>query len=117
MIFVNHNANPATALVFEAAHYAAMAIDLHIAMGTHDISRQQDREIHRRTHRNIAVHREQHAIGRDILRLRRTRSVLRFHFHGKVQGKPRSTLHFCIVLDRSLLRLRFDRPLLLCGFA
>src|SRR5271170_7913461 len=105
MVFVTHYANSATALVFKAANHTAMAINLHVATGTHYISRQEDREVHDRAHRYVAINREEHAVGGDVLRLRRAGSPLRLQLHGQMQRKPRSTLHFGIVLDRSL-RLR-----------
>ena len=112
MVFVNYNANPATALVFKAANHAAVAVNLHITTGTHDISWKQDREVHDRAHGDVTVHREEDAVGGDVLRLCRTSSALRLQLHGQMQGKPGSTLHFGIVLDRSL-RLRILRQLLL----
>ena len=116
MVFINHYANAATALVFKATNHTAMAVDLHITSRTHDISRKQNRELHQRPHGNVAIHREQHAVGGDVLRLGGTGSALRLHFHGQMQRKPRSTLHFGIVLDRSL-RLSVHRALLPCRFA
>ena len=103
MVFVNYYANAAPALVFKAANHAAMAIDLYIAPGTYDLSGKQNREVHHRTHGDVAIHREQHAIGGDILRLRGTRPARRIYLHGQMQRKPRSTLHRGIVLNRSLL--------------
>jgi len=114
MVFVNYYANAAAALIFEAADHAAVAVNLYIATGANNVSRKQNREIHQRTHGNVAIHREEHTVGRDIVRLRCASPALRPYGHGQVQGKPRSTLHFGIVLDRSLLLLRVDRKLLLC---
>ena len=71
--------------------------------GTHNFGRQQNREVHHRAHRDVAVHREEHAVGGDVLRLRRIRAALRLHSTRQMQRKARSTLHVGIVLDRSLL--------------
>src|ERR1700734_3605997 len=110
VVLVNHYANSATAFVFKAANHTSVAVDLHITTRTHYISGKQDREVHDRAHGNVAIDREEHTVGGDILRLRRTRSALRLQLHRQMQGKPRSTLHFGIVLDRSL-RLRVARLL------
>ena len=116
MVFVNHYAYAAAPFVFKAAHHAAVAINLNIATGADNIARKQDGEIHQRTHRNIAIHCEENAVGGDILRFRGTGAACRFQFDRQMQRKTRSTLHFSVVLDRSLL-LRFRRQLLLCRFA
>ncbi len=73
MVFVNYYANAAPALVFKAANHTAVAVDLHIATGTHNFSRKQDREVHHRTHWDVTVHREEHSVGGNVLRLRGTR--------------------------------------------
>src|ERR1017187_10575963 len=116
MVFVNHHAYAATPFVLKAADYAAMTVNLYVGRGAHNISRKQDGEVHHRTHGNVAIHSEEHAIGGDVLGFRQTCAALRFQFHGQMQRKSRSTLHFSIVLDRSL-PLRFRRQLLLCRFA
>jgi len=108
MVLVNHYAHASTTFVLEAANYAAAAINLNIRTGTHDMARKQDGEIDNRTHGNIAIHRKEHAVGRDVLSFRQTVATLRFQFHGQMQRKTRSTLHVGIVLQRSLL-LRIRR--------
>src|SRR5271165_2050781 len=121
MVLVNDYANPATASVFKAAHHAAVAVNLHIATGTHNLSGKQDREVHDRAHGYVAINREEHAVGGNVLRLRRASSALRLQLYGQMQRKAWSTLHFGIVLDRRLLRLRVHSlripQLLSCGFA
>ena len=72
MVFVNHYANAAPALVFKAANHAAVAVNLHIATRTYNFTWKQNREVHHRTYGDVAIHREEHAIGGDILRLRGT---------------------------------------------
>lgn len=116
MVFVNHYAYAATAFVFKAAHHATMAINLNIATGAHNIARKQDGEIHQRTYRDVTIHGEENSVGGDVLCFRRTGAACRFQFDRQMQRKTRSTLHFSVVLDRSLL-LRFRRQLLLCRFA
>ncbi len=64
---------------------------------THNIRGQQNREIHHRAHRNVLVHRKQHAVGRDVFRLRRVRAALALHRRGEVQRKARRTLHIFVV--------------------
>src|ERR1700740_2227649 len=103
MVFVDHYAYAAAALIFKAANHAALVINLHIATRTHNISRKKDRELHQRTNGNIAIHGEEHAVGRDVLRLGGTGSVLRTNGYRQMQRKARCALHFGIVLDRSLL--------------
>jgi len=44
MVLVNHYANAAAALIFEAADHAAVAVNLHIAPRTHNVSRKQNGE-------------------------------------------------------------------------
>ena len=112
MVFVNHYANTATALVFKAADYTAMAVDLHITAGTHDIARKQDRKIHYRTHWYVSIHCKQDTIGRDVLGFHHAVTALRFQLYGQMQRKTWSALHFRIVLGRRFL-LRVRRQLLL----
>lgn len=116
MVFVNHYANPATALIFEAADDATVAINVDIATGTYNVSGKKYGEIDQRTDGNIAIHGEEHAVGGDVLCFRNASSGLRLDLNRKVQGKARRTLHFCIVLDRSLLLVRVDLHLLLWKF-
>src|SRR5258706_13900008 len=114
MVFVNHYTYTATALIFEAANHAAMAVNLYVATRTHNVSRKQNGEVHQRTDGYIAIHREEHAVGGDVLRLRGASSALRPHGNRQMHRKRRGTLHFGIVLDRSLLLLRVHLQLLLC---
>jgi len=117
MVLVNHYADTTPASIFKATNNAAMTVNLHIAAGTNNFSWKQNGEIHDRTYWDIAIHREEHAVGGYVLRLRRTGAVLRGHFYRQVQRKARGTLHCRIVLDRSLGFLRVDPLLLLCCFA
>src|SRR6266852_1385978 len=112
MVLVNHYANAAAALIFEAADHTAVAVNLYIAPRTHNVSRKQNGELHQRTYGNVAIHGEEHAVRGNVCRLRGTISALRSDSNGQVQGEPRSTLHFGIVLNRSLLLLRVRRQML-----
>src|SRR5260370_26704104 len=114
MVFVDHYANPATALIFKAPDYAAMAVNLHVTTRTHNFSREHDGEIHHRAHWHVAIHRKEHAVGGDVLRLRSTSSTLRRHLHSQMQRKPRRTLHCRIVLALRLLWNRQFLPRLGC---
>src|SRR5205807_8474942 len=114
MVLVNHYANATAALIFEPADHPAVAVNLYIATRTHNVSRKQNSELHQRTHGDVAIHSEEHAVRGNVCRLRGTISALRSDRNRQVQGEPRSTLHFGIVLDRSLLLLRVRRQLLLC---
>jgi hypothetical protein len=116
MVFVNHYANAATALVFKAADHAAMAVNLDIATRTHDIARKQNRKVYGGAYWNVFIHREEHAVGGNVLRFRRAGMALRLQLHRQMQRKSRSTLHFGIVLDRGF-RLGIYRQLFLCSFA
>jgi hypothetical protein len=104
VVLINHYAYAPAAFVLKAADNAAMAIDLYIVTGSNYIAGKQNGEVHQRSNWNVTVHGEEHAIGGYILRLRRTRTALRFQLHRQMQGKARRTLHFCIMLNRSLLR-------------
>ena len=117
MVLVNHDAYAAPASIFKAANYTAMTVNLHIAAGTHNFSWKQNGEVHDRAYWDIAIHREEHAVGGYVLRLGRTGAVLRRHFYRQMQRKARSTLHCGIVLDRSLGFLRVHPLLFLCCFA
>ena len=117
MVLVNHYADAAPASIFKAANHTAVTVNLHIATGTYNFSGKQNGEIDDRAYRDIAIHREEHAVGGYILRFRRAGTVLRRHFYRQVQRKARGTLHRGIVLDRSLGFLRVDPRLCLCCFA
>jgi hypothetical protein len=117
MVLVNHYANAATSAVLKTAHHAAATVNLNIATGTYNFSWKQNREVHHRAYRDVAIHREKNAVCRYILRLRGTGAVLRHYFNRQMQRKPRRTLHCGIVLDRSLGLLRVDPGLFLCCFA
>jgi hypothetical protein len=110
--YVDHHAHAAAAFIFKAAHHASMAVNLNICTGTHNIARKQDREVDHGTHRNVSVHGEQDSVGRDVLGFRQAVAGLRFQFHGQMQRKTRSALHFRIVSVRRFL-LRVRRQLLL----
>jgi hypothetical protein len=58
MVFVDHYAYCAPASIFEGAHYAASAVDLHILPRADDSGRQQNREVHHRAHSYVGVHRQ-----------------------------------------------------------
>jgi len=116
MVFVNHYANSATALVFKTADHTAMAVNLDVATRAHNIARKQNREVDDGADRNVSIHREEHAVGGNVLRFRRAGLALRLQLHRQMQRKSRSTLHFGIVLDRGF-RLGIYRQLFLCSFA
>jgi hypothetical protein len=114
MVLVNHYANTATAPVFKAADHTAVTVNLYVTTRTYNVSRKQNREVHNRTDRNVAIHRKKDAVRRDVLRLSGASSALRRHFHSQVQGKPRSTLHCGVVLALRLLRNRLFLACLGC---
>src|SRR5581483_8029631 len=113
VVLIDHHAYAAPASIFEAAHHASPAVDLHPLSSAQDFSRQQDREIHHRPDRNVIVHRKQHAVRRDVFRLCRIGRALRFHRRRQMQRKPWSTLHVFVVsrvhllLGRRWVRFRF----------
>src|SRR5580698_10871050 len=76
MVFVDHYAHTAPASIFKAAHHATAAVNLHILARAHHVGRQQNRKVHHRSHRHVAIHRKQNAVGRDVLGLRRIRAAL-----------------------------------------
>src|SRR5579871_2661272 len=114
VIFVDHHAYAAPAPVLEAAHHAAMTIDLHVVAGTDHVAGKQNRELHQGTDWNVAIHGEQHAVGRNIFRLCRVGACLRLDLNGQMQRESWRTLHFCIVLDGDLRSLWIHHFLLFC---
>src|SRR5208282_1978411 len=103
MIFVDDHAHAAPPLIFKAANYTAMAIDLYVTACTNNFSWKQNCEIHQRSDRNVAIHGKQNSVGGDVLRFRRASSVLRHHFDRQMQRKTWSTLHRGVVLRLRLL--------------
>ena len=67
MIFIDNYANPAAAAILEAAHHPAPAIDLHVLPPAQHFRGQHDGEIDERPDRDVAVHRKQHAVGRNVV--------------------------------------------------
>src|SRR5215469_13522684 len=68
IVLVNHHANAETPAVFKRTHHAAPAVDLNIVAGTHCFCRQHDGEIHNRPNGNVAFHRKQHTVRRNVFR-------------------------------------------------
>src|SRR5260370_38455279 len=99
MVLVNHYANAAAALIFEAADHAAVAVNLHIAPRTHNVSRKQNGELHQRTHGDVVIHREEPAAGGNVCRLPGTISALRSAGNGHGQRKPRCTPKLGLWID------------------
>ena len=65
-VFVDDHADSAPAAIGKTAHHSPPAVHLYIGFRAHNIGGKRDRKIHRRTHRHIRIHAEQHSIGGNI---------------------------------------------------
>src|SRR5271157_723770 len=91
-VFVNDHAHTAPAPILEAAHHPAAAVNLHVPPRAHYFGRQHNCEVHHRAHGHVIVHRQQHAVGRDVFCLCRVRPARRLDRCRQMQRKPRRTL-------------------------